>query len=82
MSKLWHNVRFSLRMLGKNPGFTAVAVALSEFRPVGVGLVENQRTQEPCFRRRLFGLEAPEYDIPRRGCLEWRDLQPVGLRPS
>ena len=26
MSKLWQNVRFSLRMLGKNPGFTAVAV--------------------------------------------------------
>jgi putative ABC transport system permease protein len=26
MSMLWHNVRFSLRMLGKNPGFTAVAV--------------------------------------------------------
>jgi putative ABC transport system permease protein len=26
MSSLWHNVRFSLRMLGKNPGFTAVAV--------------------------------------------------------
>jgi len=26
MSKLWPNVRFSLRMLGKNPGFTAVAV--------------------------------------------------------
>ena len=26
MSILWQNVRFSLRMLGKNPGFTAVAV--------------------------------------------------------
>jgi putative ABC transport system permease protein len=26
MSNLWPNVRFSLRMLGKNPGFTAVAV--------------------------------------------------------
>src|SRR5260370_24724112 len=26
MSQLWHNVRFSLRMLAKNPGFTAVAV--------------------------------------------------------
>ena len=26
MSSLWQNVRFSLRMLGKNPGFTAVAV--------------------------------------------------------
>ena len=26
MSKLWQKVRFSLRMLGKNPGFTAVAV--------------------------------------------------------
>jgi putative ABC transport system permease protein len=26
MSTLWQNVRFSLRMLGKNPGFTAVAV--------------------------------------------------------
>jgi putative ABC transport system permease protein len=26
MSNLWQNVRFSLRMLGKNPGFTAVAV--------------------------------------------------------
>jgi len=26
MSKLWQNVRFSLRMLAKNPGFTAVAV--------------------------------------------------------
>ena len=26
MSSLWQNVRFSLRMLGKNPGFSAVAV--------------------------------------------------------
>jgi putative ABC transport system permease protein len=26
MSSPWHNLRFSLRMLGKNPGFTAVAV--------------------------------------------------------
>jgi putative ABC transport system permease protein len=26
MSKLWQNLRFSLRMLGNNPGFTAVAV--------------------------------------------------------
>ena len=26
MSNLWQNVRFSLRILGKNPGFTAVAV--------------------------------------------------------
>jgi putative ABC transport system permease protein len=26
MSSLWQNVRFSWRMLGKNPGFTAVAV--------------------------------------------------------
>jgi putative ABC transport system permease protein len=26
MSNLWPNVRFTLRMLGKNPGFTAVAV--------------------------------------------------------
>jgi putative ABC transport system permease protein len=26
MSSLWQNLRFSLRMLGKNPGFTAVAV--------------------------------------------------------
>jgi hypothetical protein len=26
MAKLWQNVDFSLRMLGRNPGFTAVAV--------------------------------------------------------
>jgi hypothetical protein len=26
MSSLWQNARFILRMLGKNPGFTAVAV--------------------------------------------------------
>jgi putative ABC transport system permease protein len=65
MSNLWQNVRFSLRMLGKNPGFTAVAVLT-----LALGIGANTAIFSVVYGALLAALPMPH---PEQLVMVWSD---------
>ena len=65
MSKLCQNVRFSLRMLGKNPGFTAVAVLT-----LALGIAANTAIFSVVYGALLAPLPMPH---PEQLVMVWSD---------
>jgi hypothetical protein len=65
MSSLWQNARFSLRMLGKSPGFTAVAVLT-----VALGIGANTAIFSVVYRALLAPLPLPH---PEQLVMVWSD---------
>ena len=65
MANLWQNVRFSLRMLGKNPGFTAVAVLT-----LALGIGANTAIFSVVYGALLAPLPMPD---PEQLVMVWSD---------
>jgi len=65
MSSLWQNVPFSLRMLGKNPGFTAIAVLT-----LALGIGANTAIFSVVYEALLAPLPMPH---PEQLVMVWSD---------